>query len=376
MRVARYSMSGVLVLLAGAWTTATMSAPPPRFPAGAVWHRNIADAPVHPQSDAMIARLTALGGWGNGNRMQIDFSFHVRHVGPGESPPRHPVVDHVDPDADYYLPDCEPLGSLMPVPADAAFEGQDGLQCDNDCRDGVCGDCHLLVVEGPLLYELYNGSLVGGQLNALCLAVWDTRVIYPPQGRGEHCTSADAAGFPIAALLPNADEVAAAMSRPDADLGHAIRFILPNPRMASDATLDGVAGRLYVRPASHAGGPSGPADSVPYGSHLRLRPDFDMAGYSPAAQVILRTMQRYGIVLADGGNIALTFESDRHTDAKWATLGIAPQIFWSGADGNRTPVRVGDFDMLDTGPRIAETYECVRSDVVPGTTVFQDGFEG
>lgn len=351
------------------------AAPPPRFPAGSVWHQSIAGADVHPQSGAMLDRLQTLGGWGNGNRMQIDFSFHVQHVPPGEDPPRYPVVPHAGYD-DYYSPDCEAPGSTMPVPAGAAFEGQSGLQCDNDCSDDECEDCHLIVVEDALVYELYNGNFDGAQLDALCLAVWDTRVVYPPEGRGEHCTSADAAGFPIAALLPNADGVAAAAAQADGDLGHAIRFILPNARMASDASLGSSDGKLYVRPASHAGGPNGPADTVPYGVRLRLRADFDMAGYNAAARAILRTMQRYGLVLADGGNIALTFESDRFTDTSWDDLGITPQIFWNGSAGNRTPLAVGDFDVIDTGPRIAETYDCVRSSVVPGAGMFADGFEG
>jgi serine/threonine-protein kinase len=236
------------------------------------------------------------------------------------------------------------------------------------------------VREGNLLYELYSGNLDNGELDAFCLAVWDLNVVYPPEGRGEHCTSADAAGFPIAALLPNADEIAAAVLQVDADLGHAIRFILPNNRMASfpDGPDSGtVRDPLYVRPASHAGGPVGPEASVPYGARLRLRSDFDMTGYNAAAQVVLRTMQRYGIVLADGGNIALTFESDRHTTASWASLGLDDsQIFWTGAIGNRTPVAVTDFVVIDTGSRIAETYDCVRSAVVPGDAVFTNGFEG
>lgn len=330
----------------------------------------------------MISTLADLGGWGNGNRFQIDFSFHVRHVVVGENPPRIPIVQHVG-YADYYSPDCEAIGTTMPVPTDTAFEGQDGLDCDNFCDDEgeaedhplACGDCHLLVREGNLLYELYHGQLSGGQLDALCLAVWDLGVVYPPEGRGDHCTSADAAGFPIAPLLPNADEVDAAASQMDADLGHAIRFILPNGRMANDPTLGGTGGRLYVRPASHAGSPSGPVESVPYGARLRLRDDFPMIGYNAAAQVVLRTMQRYGIVLSDGGNIALTFESDRHTTAKWEDLGIFPQVFWDGSAGNRTPVQVSDFTVIDTGARIAETFDCVRSSVVPGQAIFKDGFE-
>ncbi|ANB17528.1 hypothetical protein [Dokdonella koreensis] len=340
---------------------------PPRFPAGAVWHQNIADAPLHPQSRAMLETLAGLGGWGNSNRMQIDFSLHVHHTAPADAP-RYEVIPHRG-SGEYWRPDCEALPTTMPVPADAAFEGQSGLTCNS-----ANSDCHLLVRQGSKLYELYSGNLSGGVLDARCLTVWDLSVVYPPEGRGEHCTSADAAGFPVAPLLVNADEVAARAGDANGDLGHAIRFILPNARMATDPALGGVGGRLYVRPASHAGGPSGPRGSVPYGVRMRLRPDFDMAGYNPAARVILRTMQRYGLVLADGGNIALTFESDRHTTAKWSTLGITSQIFWNGT-GGAAPVKVTDFQIIDTGPRIGETWNCVRSVALPSIEIFLNGFD-
>lgn len=368
---------GALLSLA-LFATSAQAAPPPRFPPGAVWHTDISAAPLHPGSAGMLTSLQTLGGWGNGNRFQIDFGLHVRQVAQGEVVPRVAVVGHKG-YGDYYSPDCEVPGTLMPLPADAAFEAQAGLTCDHYCDDdGQCEDCHLLVREGNLLYEVYNGTFRDGEIDALCLATWDLSVVYPPEGRGDHCTSADAAGFPIAPLLVNADEVAARMGIPGADLGHAIRFILPNPRMATmpdGPDPDGAPEPVYVRPASHAGGPSGPSTTVPYGVRLRLRADFDLTGYDAAAQVILRTMQRYGIVLSDGGNIALTFESDRFTTAKWPDLGIGPHVFWNGAPGNRTPVQVAHFDVVDTGARIEETYECVRSAVVPGNTVFADGFE-
>ncbi len=339
----------------------------PRFPTAAVWHQRVDAAPLHTDSEAMLGVLQGLGGWGNGDRFQIDFSLHVMHA--AVDAPRLPVVRHAGSN-EYYLPDCEPLGTEMPVPPDAAFEGETGLSCDNDNND-----CHLLVVQGGLLYEAYSGNISGGEIDARCLAIWDLNAVYPGEGRGEHCTSADAAGFPMAPLLPNADGVAAAVAQADGDLGHAIRFILPNPRMATDASLGGVGGRLYVRPASHAGGPSGPIGTVPYGVRMRLRSDFPMAGYNDAAQVILRTMQRYGIVLSDGGNIALNFQSDLHTDSTWDALGIGPHVFWDGSAGDRQPVQVGDFQIIDTGPRIGETWDCVRSAVVPGDVLFRDGFE-
>ncbi|MEZ5583474.1 MAG: VCBS repeat-containing protein [Candidatus Competibacteraceae bacterium] len=141
-----------------------------------------------------------------------------------------------------------------------------------------------------------------------------------------------------------------------------MRFILPNHRMASDVSLGGVAGRLFVRPASHAGAPSGPKDSVPYGARLRLRADFPLTGYPASAKVILNTFKRYGIVLADGGNVALTAESDRYTATQWADLGIDSRLF--DLTPGATDLAISDFEVIDTGPRIAETYECVRSTIM------------
>lgn len=337
--------------------------PLPRFPPSSTWNRNISSAPLHPQSADMISTLGGLGGFGNG-RLQIDFAMNVVRAAAGS--PTRTIVDY--PYDDYYSPDCEPLGTAMPVPANAAIEGNSGLTCDNENDD-----CHLLVVQGDTLYEAYHVTASGsGSLEAQCLVRWHLRSVYPHTGRGDHCTSADAAGFPIAPLLFNADEVHAATQQANGDIGHAIRFILPNPRMASDVSLGGDEGKLYVRPATHAGSPSGPVGSVPYGARLRLRGDFPMTGYSPAAQVILRTMQRYGIVLADGGNIALTAESDRYTTHTWAELGIDSREF------DLTPgaqdVLISDFHVLDTGPRIAETYDCTPNNI-PADTIFRDGHE-
>ena len=359
----RWMLCAVAALLLIVASRGVAADPPPRFPDGSVWHQRVDLATLHPNSASMIAKLQDLGGWGNSDRFQIDFSVHVRALAPGENPPSYPVVQRKGDAEPYYLPDCEPLGTMMPVPADARFEGQAGLTCPN-----LGEDCHLIVHDDELLYELYSGNLSGGELDALCLAVWDLNVVYPPEGRGDHCTSADAAGFPIAPLLFNADEVAEAVAEgSNSDLGHAIRFILPNNRMATDIGLGGEDGKLYVRPASHAGGPTGPVDSVPYGVRMRLKGSFNMSGYNAAAQAILRTMQRYGIVLADGGNIALTAQSDDDTTAKWATLNIDSHSLFG--------VQVTDFEVIDAGPRIPETYNCVRSSVIPGQGLFADGFE-
>ncbi len=322
------------------------AASPPRFPDQAVWNQDISQAALHPQSASMIATLAGLGGFGYG-RMQIDFGMRIVNAPVGA--PTRSIVGYPS-NAQYYAPDCEPVGTVMPVPVNSAIEANAGLSCAN-----ASDDCHLLVVQGTILYEAYRANASGaGGLQAQCLAVWKLDQVYPASNRGEHCTSADAAGFPIAPLLFNADEVYAATQVAGGDLGHAIRFILPNASMAS---LSGT--KYYVRPASHAGGPSGPSGSVAYGSRLRLRADFPVNLYSPAAQVILRTMQHYGIVLADGGNIALTAEADLYTTHTWSSLGITSRTFDQQVAG--TPVRIQDFEVLDTGPRIVETYACVRN---------------
>ena len=70
------------------------------------------------------------------------------------------------------------------------------------------------------------------------------------------------------------------------------------------------------------------------------------------------------MVLADGGSVALTAESDLYTENSWQDLGIESRTFQG--------VAITDFEILDTGPRIPETYECVRT--LPDW-LFADGFE-
>jgi hypothetical protein len=38
------------------------------------------------------------------------------------------------------------------------------------------------------------------------------------------------------------------------------------------------------------------------GARFRLRADFDVSGYDAEVQVILRALQRYGMILADNGS--------------------------------------------------------------------------
>ena len=304
----------------------------PYFPADSPWYQDISAAPVDPESAAVIAWLAGVGGWGGGN-MQIDFSLEVL-----EADAAAPVLPFTR-TGDFYDPDCD--FEPVPVPAGGAIEGEEGYQCAGD------GDCHLLVVHRPSnqLFEMWRANIEDGVFYGGCLAVWNMGRTYPADGRGEQCTSADAAGFPIAPLLFSADEVAAGR------IDHAIRFILPNSRMRR---------LVYVHPATHStNATTGPATAPPYGARLRLRADYPLESLpNEAARVVARAMQKHGILLADGGTIALTAQSDRFTVNKWDGL-LGPH--------DLRALKVTDFVMVDAGPRFNYTGDCAR--------IFHDRFE-
>jgi serine/threonine-protein kinase len=297
-----------------------------RVAAAPVWKRDISQAPVDPQSSTIIANLAAAGGFGNG-RLQIDFSIAV--LTSDASTPYQSFT----PTGDFYSPDCDL--APVPVPSGGALEGESGYSCVHD------GDCHLIVLDQPtnVLYEMWRADITNGVFSGGCLAVWSLDRVYPPSGRGEQCTSADAAGLPIAPLLFTADELAAGV------INHAIRFILPNSRMQAG---------VYVHPATHAGAPSGQG-MPPYGARFRLRANYPVSSLpDEGARIIARAMQKYGMILADGGNIALTAADDRFTTAKWS------DVLPSGPTG-LAAIHVTDFEMIVAGSRIPLTYDCVRN---------------
>jgi serine/threonine-protein kinase len=69
------------------------------------------------------------------------------------------------------------------------------------------------------------------------------------------------------------------------------------------------------------------------------------------ARVVARALQRYGMYHADGGNIALTAQSDKHSQRKWSGL-LGPR--------DLSMLKVEDFDVIDHGPPIPLTYDCKR----------------
>jgi hypothetical protein len=71
-------------------------------------------------------------------------------------------------------------------------------------------------------------------------------------------------------------------------ISHALRFTLSPARLS----------RTYIWPAMAEAPSSG---IIPYGARFRLKASFDIARFSPTAQVLLKQLQQYGIILADMG---------------------------------------------------------------------------
>ena len=142
-------------------------------------------------------------------------------------------------------------------------------------------DHHILVVDADdcRLYEIYDASVENGNWSGGSGAVWDLNL---NALRPETWTSADAAGLPILPGLVRHDEISAG------EIKHALRF-----------TVEETAG--YIWPARHQTADA--QDRVPpLGARFRLKADYDISGFPPEMQVLLRAMKEYGIILADNGS--------------------------------------------------------------------------
>ncbi|MBN2497676.1 MAG: hypothetical protein JXR96_23990 [Deltaproteobacteria bacterium] len=333
------------------------------FPESSWIYTDVSDAPVRANSGAMTRWLEDQGGWGNGNHFQIDTSFTILEAGPG-SPRLTPSGD----DPIGYSEDCDP-DVAVPLPAGGRIEGCDDYICPGRVEGDPDGDCHLIAVdfEAGVLYEAYQATYTGTRFYSSCTLAWDmTRDVWgsapgpdlPPVsernwGIGRDCTGPDAAGFPIAPLLFTVGDVLSGR------VEHAIRFALPNDRMQR-APSEGDEGPVYVWPATHAGGPRAIHPDAPiYGTRWRLKADFDPAGRgmdadNPIVIAVVYGLKHYGMLIADGGSIALMAESDAGCSTGWEGL-------W-GEDGSRVldGIRPTDFDVLESGGCEAG-YDCVRN---------------
>ena len=202
-------------------------------------------------------------------------------------------------------------------------------------------DRHALIVNKSLckLYEMYNlqNFTNGQQPVAGSGAVWDlTSDAMRPIG----WTSADAAGLPITPLLLRPDEILAG------SIPHAIRF-------TAHCTYG------YIWPGSHDAGSCTTA-FPPMGARFRLRSSFDISGFAPNAQVVLRAFQHFGLVLADNG-------------ADWY-FGGSTDDWWGTAAGDQVvsqlkTIPASQFDAVDESSLQAAAGSYRATGITPGPGV-------
>lgn len=237
----------------------------PSFPANSIWNAAIDTLPLHANSATYIASISANTG------LRYDVSMPVNFV--SGTQPKVPIIldDPSESDPGPY-----------PIPPNAQVEGG--------------SDLHVLVVDKDncILYETFlavlqaDGSWTVGSSAKWSLTSNDLR----PAG----WTSADAAGLPITPGLLRYDEMVSGQ------INHALRFTAPRTQ------------RLFVWPARHFASSSTSASLPPMGQRFRLKASFDISGFSPNMQTILRALKKYGLILADNG---LPWFLQGNTDSRW-----------------------------------------------------------
>ena len=285
------------------------------FPCDSVWRKDVSQLPAAAESSSIIG---GIGAWGAGGRFLIDFSILFMHDD-GTAPTKTFTIDYLD----------ESQTNPVPIVAGGALEGETSYTCVSG------GDCHLIVVQDTThrLFELYSATDNGGaSWHAAQESVWDLTKHYGPAARGFGCTSADAAGLSVMAGLIGVRETKAGK------IDHAIRFILPNSKIRR--------GPSFVAPVTHGTSATSSSSGPPYGTRLRLKSTFDESTVaSPGGKAIVRALKTYGMILADGGEYALTAEDDRLEKAK------DPAMAWSGvlSDADIHVITPQDFEVVDYG---------------------------
>ena len=246
----------------------------PVFPQDNIWNTRVDHLPVDPRSQQYVASI------GADQSLRADFASGTYQGAPVGIP--FIVVPFRQPKVTLHfqafgnepaIPEESDHGPY-PIPRDAPIEGGPNSKDDR----------HVIIVqEGSCtLFELYKAvPYSDGSWGAVGAARFD---LTDHELRIDGRTSADAAGLPIFPGLVRFEEVQAG------EIRHALRFTAPRTR------------RAYVWPARHFASSNTDPALPPLGQRFRLRANFDISGFSPANQVILRALKTYGMMLADNGS--------------------------------------------------------------------------
>ena len=273
-----------LVVAAGATALGQSSPPtcgalPPLFPADNWWNQDVSQAPLAPESAALIGFINN----GGNRRLHPDFGgvagpneiYGIPYVVvPGTQPKRQVQF--------YYDDESDGVGqAFYPIP-DQAITQPYWIEGGAPGNQAPGGDRHMLIVDrdNQRLYELFDLGWDGTKWTAGSGAYFDLQA---NGRRPDGWTSADAAGLAILPGLVNYDEVYGA-----GEITHAFRVTVR------------ATNSFYVWPASHVAGSNSAAP--PNGTRLRMKASKDISGYPPEMQKIFRAMKKYGLIVADNGS--------------------------------------------------------------------------
>ncbi len=310
------------------------------FPSDNIWNTDIASLPVDVHSAQWLASMDSSSTF-----LHPDFGPSGDPSTPYGIPytvisPSQPFVNISFQYASESDPGPYPFGANTPI---------EGGQSST-------GDRHAIMIDPTTctLYELYDAQYNAGGSTAGSGAIWNLRSnALRPAG----WTSADAAGLPIMPGLLRYDEVESGQ------ITHAIR-------MTAETT-----DTSYLWPARHEAGAESDPNLPPMGARFRLKASFNISGYSAQAQVVLRAMQQYGLILADNGS---NWYFGGTADPAWPQalvdeLKTIPASAFEAVDESSLMVSPdsGQAGVLDAaGPG----YRLVASD--GGVFAFGDGFYG
>jgi hypothetical protein len=233
------------------------------FPSDNPWNTAISGEETDPNSDVLIASI--------GKDVHLHPDFGTTWEGSAIGIPFNVVgKDQPKVNVSFYYSGESDQGPY-PIPRDALIE------------EG--SDRHVLVVDtfNQKLYELYNASKNGdGSWHAGSGAIFD---LNSNKLRSDNWTSADVAGLPIFPGLVRYEEVVL-----KGEINHALRFTVNSTRNA------------FVHPATHAASDIYSESYPPMGMRVRLKAGFDISGFSPNVQVILKCLKKYGMFVADNGS--------------------------------------------------------------------------
>jgi hypothetical protein len=273
------------------------------FPPDNPWNTVIEDWPLHANSKNIVASA----GVDKPLRYNADMGFILI---PSNQPRVEVKLGPYSAESDlgpYPVPNETPIEGF---PLGYPGQSLDQVQRKNEPNS----DRHAVVVDPAqrMLYEFYQLRKTDAGWTAAGAAIFDLK---SNKLRPDGWTSTDAAGLPIFPAVVRYDELQRGI------VEHAMRFTVVKTR------------RAYVYPATHYASPHTDENLPRMGERYRLRKNFDISGFTPEVQAILKGLKKYGMYVADNGQ-------------DWA-ISVAPDRRIRNFAEEFRKIKGGDFEVVE-----------------------------